>query len=207
LLEKYPGVSPYAYSLNNPVTYFDPDGRVVWGPGAVAAAAGVIEAIGWLTIATGVAITAIGPENTGRGVIEAGEWVQQQSSNLINLVPDLSIEPTPFPVTQGEGINQTTIAPSDALKMPIAFESSSIPVKLSGGEKGVVQVHINPEAGNVHIQPIGKGRTHHQGVIIDPSKPLTGQIKDLVKGPKSAIQKVEQQVQKALEQLKEIKGE
>jgi hypothetical protein len=124
-----------------------------------------------------------------------------------NLIPSLTIAPTPFPVTQGEGINQTTIAPSDVLKIPIVFESGSIPVKLAGGEKGVVQVHINPEVGNVHIQPIGKGQTHHQGVIIDPSKPLGGQIERLVKGPKSAIQKVEQQVQKKLEQLKEIKGE
>jgi RHS repeat-associated protein len=113
LFEKYPGISPYAYSLNNPVTNFDTNGKVVWGPGAAAAAAGVLEAIGWATIATGAAITAIGPENTGRGVIEAGEWINRQSSSLINIISSTPIESTPFPITQGEGINQTTIAPSD----------------------------------------------------------------------------------------------
>jgi len=30
LAGKYPGVSPYAYCLNNPVKYVDPDGRDVW---------------------------------------------------------------------------------------------------------------------------------------------------------------------------------
>ncbi len=30
LAEKYPGVSPFAYCVNNPIKYIDPDGRDIW---------------------------------------------------------------------------------------------------------------------------------------------------------------------------------
>jgi RHS repeat-associated protein len=30
LCEKYYRISPYAYCLNNPVKYVDPDGRYIW---------------------------------------------------------------------------------------------------------------------------------------------------------------------------------
>ncbi len=27
---EYPGISPYAYTANNPLKYVDPDGRILW---------------------------------------------------------------------------------------------------------------------------------------------------------------------------------
>jgi hypothetical protein len=114
-------------------------------------------------------------------------------------------------MTQGEGINQTTISPSDALKIPINFDASDKPLgnpveaKLKGGKTGNIGVHLNPDKGNVHIQPLGGGNTHLNGVLIDPAKPIAKQIKTLVTGPKSAINKIENQIKKGLEQLKELK--
>lgn len=112
LFEKYPGISPYIYSLNNPATYFDLDGKVVWGPGVFFAAGGALEAIGWATIATGMVISAVGPENTGKGIINFGEQIGQLGGNIMGVLNN-PVTPTPFPITQGEGITQTTIAPSD----------------------------------------------------------------------------------------------
>jgi hypothetical protein len=71
-------------------------------------------------------ISAVGPENTGKGIINFGEQIGQLGGNIMGVLNN-PVTPTPFPVTQGEGITQTTIAPADVtgVKQNILTLSSS----------------------------------------------------------------------------------
>jgi hypothetical protein len=97
--------------LNNPLKYVDPDGRFVTIPWAIPAG---VKLLAGATVLAGAALTSLGLENTGKGVMDAGNWVSDQANKMVNVITPEQTTNIPFPVTQGEGITQTTIAPSDA---------------------------------------------------------------------------------------------
>jgi RHS repeat-associated protein len=144
LADKYPGWSPYNYTLNNPLRYVDPDGRFVTIPWAIPAG---VKLLAGVTVLAGAALTTVGLENTGKSVMDAGNWVSNQANNMVNVITPEQTTNTPFPVTQGEGITQTTIAPSDATGVtPTSLDSSADgnieKTRSTPGQDGAESTHI-----------------------------------------------------------------
>jgi RHS repeat-associated protein len=207
--EKYPTSSPYVYSLNNPCNLIDFDGRVVGVP-IVAGAALTVGEVTALTLGVGASLAiATHHDEIARGLTQGKDWINTNVNQPIIGEIQSGIDwiksqlGTSIPIDQG--VDGATPNPTD---YPVG---RPIPIPAVGGGKDVVAVHIvipgtdgGLSDGGIHVQPIGGGRSHHEGVIIDPTKSLTDQLKVLTKN-KEALKKLSERVQKALEQLKKMK--
>ena len=133
LADQYPGWSPYNYCLENPLRLIDTDGRGVGEPELIAGVtAGGLEVSGLVLLGVAAVLDVAGYNNTAEQVSSTGHLLTEAAVNVVEVfTPGETTPHTEFPTTQGEGINKTTVAPSDNTNVPTNFEAKNSNSKIN----------------------------------------------------------------------------
>ena len=164
MARKIPEISPYAYSFNNPLKYYDPDGKFPFLIGAVAAA--IAEFFSVETAVT-VGVSAVATAIITDQIVNNGEGFGAKQVNIGNF---------------------TTTVPSDAtnvdgtqLETRIVDENGVVVESYGEKDHGPPHAHVKGAGFEVKIGPNGKPLKGEQQLSTKQKKVVEGNLKKIRK--------------------------